>query len=754
MKRQVQKAKEKHEKQEKQLPNQDMLLKLMALMGNKPGAQPSMDPAKFLEQQEQKAAREGEIRKMKLQTKQVKSDNAAANEQYKVDVARVDLEDTKRKAENEQELLTIEKQIKGVQGGIRNLNMQIDQAKHEMNKNTRYGNLEAEKAKRDNLKRDLKTLKSSINYLVKDLKPDEMTVFTNTTSKIEHCINALNGLEKALTQKKDVSRKQQLVEKLADELETGLSEILDINQRLKFDIEQEEDTIKIGNDRIKRMRDMNKEKNELEHKLAITTKAAESAGYVINRDENGKPIKVYDEKLLRPLVKPEDDETVKEYKQFLKKLINYLDRRVSENGDEWHGVITSNFKGFENEFEEFDKRYSELPDKQKLNADGKLLKTFDEVVKYYQYFSDIKDKAFKAAEEKYKEDEVRNQVVMSLPKVVKTEINEDTIANLNAKVDQLKRKVEAKKRQVKYKRDLDIEVEEISNKIDRLEAELRINPEKITDEQLNALAKLKQQFKDTKRQLEVRDKETKRVESIEDEAADIRFKNAVDSKRLTDSPTSKKTRDEEQEKAINAKIEAERQRELNESMEMTHKSEREKRMLEMKENAAQSEKVKELEEKIVAERARGKVAEDEKQRLETLAEVRKNTRDKIIARDAQRKLNEHKRTQSGSAIDDATTTLLVMGNELDRQAAEDDKFKAELKPLIQRFQSHPDQFDAFNKVIRSDQFNGFDTIDALQDATTTRENLQGLKDFFTQYDRGDIVIPNDDESSDVDEFLQ
>ena len=86
------------------------------------------------------------------------------------------------------------------------------------------------------------------------------------------------------------SRKRQLINKLADELETGLSEILDINQRLKFDIEQEEDTIKIGNDRIKRMRDMYKEKNELEHKLAITTKAAESSGYLINRDENGKPI--------------------------------------------------------------------------------------------------------------------------------------------------------------------------------------------------------------------------------------------------------------------------------------------------------------------------------------------------------------------------------------------------------------------------------------------------------------------------------
>ena len=99
MKRQVQRAKEKHEKQEKQLPNQDMLLKLMALMGNKPGAQPSMDPAKFLEQQEQKAERDAEIRKMKLQEKQVKSDNAAANQQHKVDVAKMALNDAQRQAQ-------------------------------------------------------------------------------------------------------------------------------------------------------------------------------------------------------------------------------------------------------------------------------------------------------------------------------------------------------------------------------------------------------------------------------------------------------------------------------------------------------------------------------------------------------------------------------------------------------------------------------------------------------------------------------
>ena len=91
----------------KQLPNQDMLLKLMAMFGNKPGAQPSMDPAKFLEQQEKKAERDNEIRRLKLQERQVKSDNAAANQQHNLDLARLGLQDAQRKAENEQALLTI-----------------------------------------------------------------------------------------------------------------------------------------------------------------------------------------------------------------------------------------------------------------------------------------------------------------------------------------------------------------------------------------------------------------------------------------------------------------------------------------------------------------------------------------------------------------------------------------------------------------------------------------------------------------------
>ena len=129
-------------------------------------------------------------------------------------------------------------------------------------------------------------------------------------------------------------------------------------------------------------------------------------------------------------------------------------------------------------------------------------------------------------------------------------------------------------------------------------------------------------------------------------------------------------------------------------------------MAEIQENAAQSDKVKELDDKITREKAKGRVAEVQKQQYEELDRVRKDTRNKMVAVDIQKKVNEHLRTHSGSAIQDATTQLAVMGNEIDRQVAAEEKLKNEAKPLIERFERYPAQFEVFNEVIRKDDFNG------------------------------------------------
>ena len=170
---------------------------------------------------------------------------------------------------------------------------------------------------------------------------------------------------------------------------------------------------------------------------------------------------------------------------------------------------------------------------------------------------------------------------------------------------------------------------------------------------------------------------------------------------------------------------------------MTYKAEREKRMLEMKENAAQSDKVKELNEKITEEIAKGKVADTEKQQLEELSRSREHARGIMRTRDAQRKLNEFMRTHSDSSVQDATTTLTVVADELDRQVAADEKLREETKKLTNRFRDNSNVFAAFNRYACGIN-PWYRSVDELENRITSQEALNDLKEFFEEYEAGEI----------------
>ena len=737
----------------KQLPNQDMLLKLMAMFGNKPGAQPSMDPAKFLEQQEKKAERDNEIRRLKLQERQVKSDNAAANQQHNLDLARLGLQDAERKAKNEQELLTIEKERKGIQGGIKSLNMQIAQARHKIKMNTKNGDLEADRAKRDELKRSLKEIKSNINYLIGDaLTADEMAVFRHMASKIEDGINALNGLEKALRDKKDVSRKHQLINKLADELETGLSDLLDINQRLKFDIKQEEDTIDIANDRIKTYNELKKENTKLEHERRVKKRAADIAGVISNRDlKTGKPIPVYNESLLKHEVKPEDAEEVQKYMQEGERLMNYLkgiDARHTVKDDVWWYTLDTERSDLCDFIStDFYSRFSVNP--RWTTLDGATLTDLNDIIVYLRHLRDKHTNAMAKAQEEYVQAVEHNNKIRALPKVVKTEVTEDVIAELKERGMNLREEVEDQQRRGEYNKKSKHEWEDLIRRNERLQAELNASTaEDLTDDQLEAIAKLKKEHEEIERQLNVKRKQKQRVERVEDETADMEFNNAVTRAGLADSPKTKKTKEEAQERAIQARKEAEKQNELNEARKMTYKAEQDKRLAEMEANAAHSEKIQKLDDEILEAKAKGEVADMERERQEALSRARQDTQNKMIARDVRRTLNAYARSASGSAIQDMTVTLTAMGDAIDRQTAEHERREKELKPYLERFERYPEQFTAFNRTIADGTFKGFENVNALHDATDSLDKLQQLKDFFGSWDRGEISM--DDGGDDGD----
>ena len=80
MKKQVQHIKQKQQQQQQQQqlsPNQEMMMKLMALMSNKVGGQSSMDPATFLNSREtaaEKAKRERDEAKLAKKNEKLKNE--------------------------------------------------------------------------------------------------------------------------------------------------------------------------------------------------------------------------------------------------------------------------------------------------------------------------------------------------------------------------------------------------------------------------------------------------------------------------------------------------------------------------------------------------------------------------------------------------------------------------------------------------------------------------------------------------------
>ena len=158
-------------------------------------------------------------------------------------------------------------------------------------------------------------------------------------------------------------------------------------------------------------------------------------------------------------------------------------------------------------------------------------------------------------------------------------------------------------------------------------------------------------------------------------------------------------------------------------------------MLELEQNAARSEAIKERDEKIIQDKARSAILEDEKKQLEELARTRENTRYKYIAREAQKKFNEHLRGGNGGRIRDEITHLVVLGKEIDDRVAEAEKLHKDALPYIDRFNTHPDQFKLFNEnVVQRRGGNPFSSVDDLQNKITERKHLQWIKDFFERYD--------------------
>ena len=105
-------------------------------------------------------------------------------------------------------------------------------------------------------------------------------------------------------------------------------------------------------------------------------------------------------------------------------------------------------------------------------------------------------------------------------------------------------------------------------------------------------------------------------------------------------------------------------------------------------------------------------------------------------------MNEHMRTNSG--IEDITTELAVLGEQIDRETAEQTQIKKDAESLARRFRSNPGELALFNE--KNDSH--FENADEIVQHVQNRDHLGIIENFFTWCDQQpkDEPLPDDPDS--------
>ena len=733
MKKQVQKAKAK---QQPQQPNQD-ILKLMALLGNKSGQSP--DQATFLNLKEEKAKLEAEnarkTREAKLSEQQHKNDEVAAKGEFDVKVAEKKRDRAKQKVKHTQQILEAQSEEKGLIGEIANLEMQNNTVEHAIEMKQIHGNIEKLKAQKDTLLRKLDRLKASIGYNIQS-SPELTAAYNHVEERLKRFVDLFNEFEQNLLTGRATKVDAKLYKEMAQECEESMKQLQETNQRLKFNIDQTNRTIELNKSRIKRVQDLEGENANLEHQLTIKNQEAEDSGYVWNRDKEGNPIKVFDKSLLRTLVKPEDDKNVKIIQKDMNDICKYLTKNISRvNNGSWHDAILSNFEGYDDKLKEFRAVYKKLKSSEKLHAKKGLLKTFDEVIEFYKGLNEQKSQLYEPLKKKYDEDVEYNKKIESLPRPEKVKITDEMLYNQESKKNKLTRQLKVKEREISDNYRMEDELNKLDDEIAKLQIQIEIMPEDHNrDKLINDLVTKQNRRNELNRQLTVKNNQQKRVEKIQDDTADMEFTNAIDSKRLNESPRSKKVREDAEDASIKAKVAAEQANELNTQRGMTHKAERERRMAQSKENLMHSDEVKASEQRIEDEIVNRMKTEQETQRLEQLTNLEKQTRDATVTLNMKRRLNEH--MQESTGIDDALTQLVVIKDQAIRDGKHYDEIKSKARKHGDRFRTNPHEFERYNIWAEYQQKPTYANVDELIAQTETDEHIGVINEFFDKWDGG------------------
>jgi hypothetical protein len=739
-----------------------MMLKLMAMMRGGNGGQGSMDPGAFLAAASRRAQEDAEhaeqMRKARATKRDAEDKGRRAKQQGELEEAEHNAQVAVENAEQDVKMAELGLQAAGVKGVVAEKQAEANRLKKKTEETEAKQELEGLKRKFNEAAETIENLK---NYTEWTHVPAEFKTKMNIyVALLLNFGNHISQLGSKITDIDKVNVKIEEINKMENELRQMQGLLIRDLTSAEFAKEQLEDQYNTKHETVREYRELEKQLYKKQRDVELMKERVNNAGLIFDTDENGDLIETQRDHEKMPEIEPDQDEQVMKHKTAMNDIIDHLKNRVRgqrKDGISWEKVLKINpDPRFQDQSEKelwakAMKRFTSVGTAEDViitgindmeTQGGRKKISLPELVQIYQEQSKLCDKRYVEAQKRFDEAAAYNAEIDKLPKYSAKPVTAEMNAKLKSEIDSLQKQQD----QLSLKESL---IKEMTDKLVRLsyekkqkEAELnQMKENEASDadiqEKAKELAKVEHEIGDLQRDIKKLAAKQQKVDDLEAQTEGMEFDNKVMQSRVDETEDAKKAREDAEDEAIKAHMEAERQKELLEAKNMTHKSEQEARQAEFELNEMNSEKIRSTNEKIAKAKAKAAYHEYQKQQTEALINAKQTVRNKVI---------ESKAVGFTDAMIDrnmdynnAVGQLTAMAGKIEQKTGQimQDKEYIEQKgeELYRRFKDNSDLQYAVIKDVEGRQGKKiddtiFNSREAFKKSINSREAVDDMESYF------------------------
>ena len=291
--------------------DQDMMLKIMAMLKGGGGNGQPMDTSTFLRLKEEATEKSNEnarlIREAKLKKQQSESDKKAAEQEYQVKQAKARAEDAARDLAHQQSMMKLKGTAQGLDDNLRDINREIQESQHMIELNNQNASLDAKRAEVDKLKLELERIKKRLDY--KTASPEIRENITNALDNVQKLFAQISVVFDNIDKKQATESELKAVDSLVAEIQPNMQALIAQNEILNHERQIIQDDIKTKYDLTATYRQEKKDLIETQNRMKHLTEQRKHADHVPEYDQDGN-VKMKYREALREEIEPENNEHV------------------------------------------------------------------------------------------------------------------------------------------------------------------------------------------------------------------------------------------------------------------------------------------------------------------------------------------------------------------------------------------------------------------------------------------------------------